>query len=784
MAFAAGILACQLGAALPSSTEMAAVLGVGAAVGALAWAASLRRGLPGGAAMLLSGLALAFVAAAAGWSYAAWRAELRLADALPGEWEGRDVSVTGVVTSLPQDFERGLRFVFEVEESAAPLPRSISLAWYKGFRDDEWHSLPEIHAGERWRLTVRLKRPHGNVNPHGFDYEGWLLEQGLRATGYVRPAEGNVRLDAFVPGVMNTVERLREGVRARFRRALPDGPYAGVLVALAVGDQRAIGPELWRVFARTGISHLVAISGLHVTMIAALFAGAVSWIWRRSPFLALRWPARQAGVVAGFGAAFFYCLLAGWGVPAQRTLYMLGCVALALVLRREIAPSRLLALALGVVLVCDPWAVLAAGFWLSFGAVALLFFVGNGRLAREGRMREALRTQWAITLGLIPALLVLFQQFSLVSPLANAIAIPLVSFIVTPLAIGYAILPLQMLADLAHAAFSLTMLPVRWLSELPWAYWQQAAPPPALAVLATLGCLWALMPRGTPARWLGLTLLVPLVSWAPPRPAPGEAKVTVLDVGQGLAVHVQTAGRDLIYDTGPAFSADANSGERILLPYLKAAGVRRLDTLLVTHQDNDHAGGAEAVLAGIPVAAVMSSLPENHPVRLIAGARHRSCLAGLKWEWDGVRFAVLHPLAAGEGAAPRKTNEVACVLRIEAAGRRLLLTSDIEAASETALLGRDASSLASDVLVVPHHGSRTSSTPAFIAATEPRWVIFPVGYRNRFRHPNPEVWARWSATGTAMARTDAGGAVIVHLGASEPRLETARALAPRYWHGR
>ena len=333
MAFAAGILALQLGAALPSSTEMTAVVGVSAAVGALAWAASLRRGLPGGAAMLLSGLALAFVAAAAGWSYAAWRAELRLADALPGEWEGRDVSVTGVVTSLPQDFERGLRFVFEVEESAAPLPRSISLAWYKGFRDDEWHSLPEIHAGERWRLTVRLKRPHGNVNPHGFDYEGWLLEQGLRATGYVRPADGNVRLDAFVPGVMNTVERLREGVRARFRRALPDGPYAGVLVALAVGDQRAIGPELWRVFARTGISHLVAISGLHVTMIAALFAGAVSWIWRRSPFLALRWPARQAGVVAGFGAAFFYCLLAGWGVPAQRTLYMLGCVALALVLR-------------------------------------------------------------------------------------------------------------------------------------------------------------------------------------------------------------------------------------------------------------------------------------------------------------------------------------------------------------------------------------------------------------------------------------------------------------------
>ncbi len=781
MAFAAGIFVCQLGAALPSPVEMAAALGAGLGFGALAWGVS-RRPAPRwrGVAAVLTALAMA----ATGWSYAAWRAELRLAEALPAAWEGRDVTVTGVVASLPQALERGLRFVLEVEESAAPLPRTISVAWYSGFRDEESAALADVRAGERWRLTVRLKRPHGNVNPHGFDYEGWLLEQGIRATGYVRPADDNARLEASVPGVMNTVLRLREGVRERFRQALPDAPYAGVLVALAVGDQRAIAPELWRVFARSGISHLVAISGLHVTMIAALFAAALGGIWRRSPSLALRWPAQQAGVVAGFATAFVYCLLAGWGVPAQRTLYMLGCVALALVLRRETAPSRVLALALGVVLVLDPWAVLAAGFWLSFGAVALLFLVGSGRLASEGRLKEALRTQWAITLGLVPALLVLFQQFSLVSPLANAIAIPLVSFVVTPLAIGYAILPLQMLADLAHGAFALTMLPVQWLADLPWAYWQQAAPPPLLAVLASLGCIWALLPRGTPARWVGLSMLVPLVVWTPPRPAPGEAKVTVLDVGQGLAVHVQTATRDLIYDTGPAFSTDANSGERILLPYLKALGVRRLDTLIVTHQDNDHAGGAEAVLTGIPVGEVLSSLPPNYPARLIAGTRHQACVAGQGWEWDGVRFAMLHPEALADGARPRKTNDAACVLRVEAAGRRLLLTSDIEAVSEAGLLARNAAGLASDVLVVPHHGSRTSSTPAFIDAARPRWVIFPVGYRNRFRHPNAEVWARWSASGAGILRTDASGAVIVNLDHAALRVDTARDLAPRYWHGR
>ncbi|WP_298598659.1 DNA internalization-related competence protein ComEC/Rec2 [Zoogloea sp.] len=781
IAFALGILACQLGAALPPQGAVGLVAGL--AVAGLLGGGVMRvrsRGLMRGLALLV----MATAAAGAGWAYAAWRADLRLAEALPGEWEGRDVVVTGVVASLPQDFERGLRFVFEVEESAAPLPQKISLAWYKGFRDEEMHTLPPLHAGERWRLTVRLKRPHGNVNPHGFDYERWLLEQGIRATGYVRPAPDNQRLDAFVPGMMYGVERLREEVRERFRRALPEGAYTGVLVALAVGDQRSIPPELWRVFARTGISHLVAISGMHVTMIAALFAAAVSGLWRRSPALALRWPAQQAGVVAGFLIAFLYCLLAGWGVPAQRTLYMLGCVAFALVLRRETAPGRVLTLALAVVLVLDPWAVMAAGFWLSFGAVALLFLVSSGRLMPDGRLRGALRAQWAVTLGLVPALLVLFQQFSLVSPLANAIAIPLVSFVVTPLAIGFAILPLQMLADLAHGAFALTMLAIHWLAELPWASWQQAAPPAWLAVLATLGCLWALLPRGTPARWVGLAMLLPLLMWAPARPAPGEARVTVLDVGQGLAVHVQTAAHDLIYDTGPAFSADANSGERILLPYLRAGGVRRLDSLVVTHQDNDHSGGAEALLTGIPVAEVRSSLSENHPARLIAGLRHQPCVAGQAWEWDGVRFTMLHPARAADDSPGSKTNDVACVLRVDAAGLGVLLTSDIEAVSEAALLQGQAGQLASDVLVVPHHGSRSSSTAAFIEATRPRWVIFPVGYLNRFRHPNAQVWARWAASGAALWRTDTAGAVRVHLVPGGPRIEAAREATPRYWHGR
>ncbi|MBS0348659.1 MAG: DNA internalization-related competence protein ComEC/Rec2 [Proteobacteria bacterium] len=776
MGFSVGVWGCQMAAMLLSPPHAAALMATALLGLALLPVVSGRWHW-----LVVKGLLL-LLAASLGWGFATWRAHERLADALPTALEGQDVVVTGIVAGLPQDFERGLRFVFRVEESPQGVPRMLSLAWYKGFREDEWHVLPEVHAGERWQLTVRLKRPHGNVNPHGFDYEGWLLEQGVRATGYVRPSRANRRLDAFVPDIMNLAERARETVRGRFQQALPDGTYRGVLVALAIGDQRAISQEQWQIFARSGIAHLVAISGMHVTMMAALAAAGLGWLWRRSPWLALRWPAQQAGVVAGFLAAFGYCLLAGWGVPAQRTLFMLGCVALALILRRETAPSRVLASALLVVLLMDPWAILAAGFWLSFGAVAVLLLVGSGRLHAGGWLHEAWRAQWAVTLGLVPALLVLFQQFSLVSPAANTVAIPLISFVVTPLAVAYAVFPVQMLADIAHWVLAATMVPIEWLAALPMAQWQQAAPPPGVAVLATVGCLWALLPRGTPARWVGWAMLLPLVFWVPPRPHQGEAWVTVLDVGQGLAVHVQTASRDLIFDTGPAFSADANSGERILLPYLRALGVRRLDTLVVTHQDNDHAGGAEALLAGIPVESVLASLPENHPVRLIAGNRGQPCAAGQSWDWDGVRFVVLHP-AAGSSAGRGKSNDVSCVLQVEAGGRRVLLSSDIEAVSEARLLEWAGAALVSDVVVAPHHGSRTSSTPAFVAATAPRWVIFPVGYRNRFRHPNPDVWARWVASGASLLRTDASGAIMVRLEEGEVRVGSAREAFPRYWHG-
>ncbi|MBI4987937.1 MAG: DNA internalization-related competence protein ComEC/Rec2 [Rhodocyclales bacterium] len=774
LCFALGVGFLQQQPFLPGWGALAALAAVLAGLTFAAWYARgrWRRSLACLAALL------------AGFAWAAAFGQWRLADHLPSENEGRDIRVTGVVAALPQSYENGVRFDFEVENAEAAVPSLISLAWYRGWRteeSDEWHAAPEVHAGERWQLTVRLKRPHGNLNPQGFDYEAWLFERGVRATGYVRNAEDNRRLAAFVARFDLAVERLRELIRERFFRSLPEHDYAGVLVALVVGDQRAIDGGLWQLFARTGISHLMSISGLHVTMVAGLGAWLASFYWRRRPALMLRLPAQKAAAAAGWATAFAYCLLAGFGVPAQRTLYMISVVALALWLGRAASGSRVLALALLIVLLLDPWAVLSAGFWLSFGAVALLFYIGSGRVAPGHWLAEWGRAQWAITIGMIPALLALFQQFSLVSPLANAVAIPIVSFVITPLALVGALLPFDVVLVLAHQLLAWLMLFIGWLADLPSAVWQQHAPPGWAVGLATLGCVWLLLPRGFPSRGVGAFLMLPLVLVAPARPAGGELRLTVLDVGQGLAVHAQTSEHDLVYDTGPQFSPDANSGNRILLPYLRAAGVRRLDGLIVTHLDKDHSGGALSLLDGLPIGWTASSMPEDHPFREAPG--HRPCFDGQSWEWDGVRFEMLHPEAADYERTVRKTNDMSCVLKIIAANGSVLLTGDIETVSEQAMLKRHGERLRADVLLAPHHGSRSSSSAEFLAAVGAKTVIFPVGYRSRFRHPNAEVLRRYEATGAQLLRTDRDGAVTLRFGAVPPGLTLQREARRRYWHG-
>ena len=778
LGFAVGAALCQWQAALPGWSMLA--VAAAATLLAAVLATKLQRHTLKAGALLATGVLAGFV-----WACAF--ATLRLAETLPRELEGQDMFVTGVVTGLPQSLDSGQRFVFEVEQAdVAGVPRRLLLGWYRGLREGETDTAREVHAGERWRLKVRLKRPHGNLNPHGFDYEAQLFERGLRATGYVRAASDSLKLADFVATPGTLIERAREKIRAHIHTALPDSPLAGVLVALVIGDQQAIGADLWERFNRTGITHLMAISGLHVTMVAGLFAWLVAAGWRRVPRLALRLPAQKAAALAGASAALAYCLLAGFAVPAQRTLYMLAAIALAMWSGRLAGGSRVLALALFVVLLLDPLAVLSAGFWLSFGAVAVLFVSTSGRIGQigglRGRLRGAITTQWAVTLALIPALLAMFQQFSLVSPLANVIAIPLVSLVITPLALLGSLLHVDALLALAHWATEWLMLFIDWLAAVPWAVWQQAAPPWWAVALGLLGCGVMLLPRGFPARSLGAVLLLPLIMTPAPRPPPGNALVTVLDVGQGLAVHVQTASHDMIYDTGPRFSLDANSGNRIILPYLRAAGVARLDRLIITHQDRDHSGGAESVLAALPVVLTQSSLAADSPYRLSAPGQ-QPCIDGETWEWDGVRFEMLHPRAAAYAMVVAKTNDLSCVVMVSAGGRKMLLTGDVEAVSELDLVARHGERLRADVLLAPHHGSRTSSTEVFLDAVAPALAVLPVGYRNRFRHPNGEVMARYETRGIELHRTDRDGAVRVSLGPAIS-VERTRELRQRYWHSR
>ncbi|MFC0168275.1 DNA internalization-related competence protein ComEC/Rec2 [Pseudoduganella danionis] len=754
-----------------------------------------------------------------GFLWAALLAYLALAENLHRQDEGRDLRVTGIIDSLPSRSTQGLRFNFRVERVLSPtagaIPARLALGWYSGYHQPQQGTaaLPALHAGQRWELTVRLQRPHGNANPYGYDYEVWLLEQGLRATGYVRDTGKARLLDAYAACATCLIEVARGGLRSRIEAELAGRRYSPVIVALVVGDQHGIRAPDWQVFTRTGISHLISISGLHVTMVAGLAAMCAAWLWRRSFFTAaqlpLVLPAQKVAALAGALVAWSYVMLAGSGVPAQRTLYMLLVVALALWSGRIARFSHVLCSALLLVVLLDPWAVLWPGFWLSFGAVAVLLYAGSGRLrgsshgqqpdpgsgrqpvsrpllARcHGVLAEAAHAQYAVTMGLLPLTLLLFAQISLVSPVANALAIPLVSLIITPLALLGSVAPqplCSLLLWLAHVLFAMLAQLLTWLAAQPLAVWQAPAASLGLFCWALLGTLWLLAPRGWPLRWLGLASWIPLLLAQARAPCPGAMQVTAFDVGQGMAVLVETHNHRLLYDTGPAYGREANAGSRIILPYLQARGIAMLDGLIVSHSDSDHAGGAQAILAAMPSVPLWSSLPSGHALLRMAG-QSMACRAGQQWDWDGVHFEMLHPPAAELAAQGIRPNARACSMKISSAAGSLLLVADIEAAQEHALVQRYGSQLRASVLLAPHHGSKTSSTLEFLETVQPEHALFQLGYRNRYHHPHPAVWARYGAQQIKRWRTDESGAIELSFDTTV-QISAYRERHVRYWYGR
>lgn len=711
---------------------------------------------------------------ACGFLWTLLHAQQILSAGLPAGLEGQDLLAEGVIAAVPEQRGRATRFELELarlsrDGEALPVPGRVRLSWYEG--------APPLAAGERWRLKVRLKRPHGFANPGAFDYEGWLYRKRIRATGYVRADPLNQRIEDGAGGY--PLQRLRQRLGERIVAALTGRELRGVVVALAIGDYQHIERPQWDTFRRTGTTHLVAISGLHVGMIAAMLFFAVRWTWARMGAWALRWPAPHAGAVAAVAGALGYSALAGFSVPTQRTLVMVAAVMAALLLRRGRALSRTFMTALLLVLLYDPLAVMDGGFWLSFGAVAVILFGMNARVGAHGWWWRWGRLHVLVTIGLAPALLVLFQQLPLASPIANFVAVPWVSLGVVPLVlIGAALLvPLPAVGvpilELAEWLLSLLWPVLDGISAADHLQWSQHAPGGWTLAAALAGTALLIAPRGVPGRWLGALFLLPAVLVLPPRPPPGEAWFTLLDVGQGLAAVVVTNGHALVYDTGPRFSPDFDAGGALVLPYLRHQGIRSIDMLVVSHGDDDHVGGAAAVLQGVRVARVISGEPDAvpwHPVE--------DCADGMSWEWDGVRFDIVHP---PRGAALRRNN-ASCVLLVEAGGARILIPGDIEARAEAMLLGggRD---LSAQVLVAPHHGSKTSSTPAFVRAVAPRYVLFPAGYRNRWGFPHPQVAERYAALGAVAYGSAEHGAITVRLSAAgeiePPRLH--RRAWRRYW---
>lgn len=686
-----------------------------------------------------------------------WRAEWRLANDLPPAWEGQDLLLRGQVVSLPQAVQgyagaAGWRFEFELDPAQplpAPVPERLLLSWYGEAM------APALVAGERWQLPLRLRRVHGLANPHAPDTELWMFERGLRATGVVRPGPGLQRLQ---PAPWWDLQRWRQRMREAISAQVQEPAIAGVLAALSLGDQAAISSREWSLFRDTAVAHLMSISGLHVTMFAWLAARVAGRLWRRSAWLCLRLPAPAAAQWLGVLAAWAYAQFSGWGVPSQRTVWMLLTLALLRQLGRPWPwPMSLLASACAVTLL-DPWAIGQAGFWLSFAAVGLLMGSGAGERPVPGlvaALGQGLRSQWVATLGLAPLSLVFFQQLSLVGLLANLLAIPLVSFVITPLALLGVISPWlwQLDAWIVQALLA-------WLQALASggsAVWRVPVAPAWAQCLGLLGGAVLVLPLPWRGRLLGLALLLPLLWPAVPRPAEGSFELLAADIGQGNAVLVRTARHTLLYDSGPVYAPGVDAGQRVLLPLLRAQGQSELDLLVLSHRDADHVGGAAALVAGLPVRELLSSLEAAHPL-LQLGVPARRCERGQHWRWEGVEFDVLHP-DAQDFDEPAKSNARSCVLRVRAGGRSVLLTGDIEAPQEAQLLQREgARGLASEVLLVPHHGSRTSSSAPFVAAVHPRLALVQAGYRNRFGHPALQSLATYQALGSEVVSSAACGA--------------------------
>lgn len=736
----------------------------------------------------LAGCALAALATRRPWlagpGLGAWLTALQLQaglnDRLDPVLEGQTLRLRGTVVSLPQGSPDRLKFHFvpgsRSSSEGARLPRRLELTWYDA---------PErIGAADLLEIEVRLRRPRGFANPGAHDHEARMLRDRVGGSGYVRSGRRLGREQGA--WLKHPVLLARAQVAANIRATLGDRPSAGIVAGLSVGLQDAVSREQWLVLARSGTSHLMAISGLHIAMVALVAAWLGRRMQRSRQLRGATGAQRDAAVIAGALAAFAYSLLAGWSVPTQRTMVMIACAAAAALLRRRLGVMDGLGLCVIGVLLLDPLAPLAPGFWLSFGAVAAILYGATGHVRTAGMLRGYLRVQAVVTLGLVPVLAGSFGAVSLVSAFVNLYAIPLYTLLVVPavlVASAVAVAAADAGAAMLHwtgrlieFTWPLLAIPASW----PMATWSLARLDLVAWVGLVSGTLAMLSPLPLAGRVAGFTLVATACLWRPVPVAEGAARVTILDVGQGLSVVVETHRHALVYDAGPSFRSGSDTGQLVVVPFLRDRGIRRLDQLVVSHDDDDHKGGARSVLALLPTRSlsVGPSVAADTPGDGGATLDRQTCRRGEAWARDGVSFSWLHPGVDRY----RRDNDSSCVLLVRAGEHTVLITGDIEAAAEQELLAAGVIAPV-DVVVVPHHGSRSSSTAAFVDATRPRWVVYAVGHRNRWKFPAPRVFDRWQRSGARGLLTSRSGAITFDLRPGEPLQSPAewRLARPRPW---
>jgi competence protein ComEC len=676
------------------------------------------------------------------------------------------ILVTGKVVGLPEKSPQKTKFIFE---ATSPFQGQLKLAWYSRSQKS-----PDLQTGNTWQLLLKIKHNNGYQNLNGFDFEKWLFYQRIDASGYVRASPLNKRLDNIAQSV--SIDQVRQSIRNSLSTIFSQQEFGGVLNALIIGDRSLIPNKHWKLFQATGTTHLSVISGLHIGLISGFIFLLVQFLWRRSLRLSLMMPAQITGAYFGLVAAFLYALIAGFSIPTSRAFIMASVVFLSIIFKRHHNTWQLYGVALILVLLNNPLSIFSIGFWLSFYVVAIIIY-GAKQSQKKSWFYRLIYIQLLISLATLPLTIWFFSMGSLVSPIANLIAIPVFSFAVTPLALIGALLNFIGLNFLAEMVFSMANQALIYLSIVleqlqqikvnQWHYSQTSLLDLSLFVLAVF---IAISPKALKLRWLsipilGLLLLIPNYTIKH-----NSMLITTLDVGQGLAHIIQTKNHILLFDTGAKYASGFNLGDSVITPYLRAKHIHRLDKVIVSHGDNDHIGGLNHILQNFEVTEIVTSVPNK------IQEKTQQCQTGQKWQWDGVLFEILSPNKNSDF----KGNNASCVLKVSNQNYAILLTGDIEKKTERYLVKNLKEKLNSTVLISPHHGSNTSSTQAFLTAVSPKLIIVSSGFQNRFKHPSKKVMQRYQANNIAVLQTQCSGQIDIKLGETMEVIEYRKAFKRYY----